>query len=75
MVELVSDFVVCEEGKPISPESARILVSIKYLSSVMNLSTISYGPMCLQYYISYVAKNKYLINLWIGLCLFSLYAV
>lgn len=27
MVELVSDFVVCEEGKPLSPESARILVS------------------------------------------------
>ncbi|KAJ0074962.1 hypothetical protein Patl1_34571 [Pistacia atlantica] len=25
VVELVSDFVVCEEGKPISPESARIL--------------------------------------------------
>ena len=26
VVELVSDFVVCEEGKPLSPESARILV-------------------------------------------------
>ncbi|KAK6156914.1 hypothetical protein DH2020_011162 [Rehmannia glutinosa] len=25
VVELVSDFVVCEEGKPISPESSRIL--------------------------------------------------
>ncbi|XP_058110330.1 uncharacterized protein LOC131253388 [Magnolia sinica] len=25
IVELVSDFVVCEEGKPLSPESARIL--------------------------------------------------
>ncbi|XP_068644214.1 uncharacterized protein [Aristolochia californica] len=25
VVELVADFVVCEEGKPISPESARIL--------------------------------------------------
>ncbi|KAL7205878.1 hypothetical protein ACSBR2_018737 [Camellia fascicularis] len=25
VVELVSDFVVCEEGKPLSPESARIL--------------------------------------------------
>ncbi|KAL2513720.1 Ribosomal protein L10 family protein [Forsythia ovata] len=25
VVELVSDFVVCEEGKPISPEAARIL--------------------------------------------------
>uniref|UniRef100_A0A2P2KT72 Uncharacterized protein MANES_07G013300 n=1 Tax=Rhizophora mucronata TaxID=61149 RepID=A0A2P2KT72_RHIMU len=24
-VELVSDFVVCEEGKPLSPEAARIL--------------------------------------------------
>lgn len=27
VVELVSDFVVCEEGKPISPEASRILVS------------------------------------------------
>ena len=27
MVELISDFVVCDEGKPLSPESARILVS------------------------------------------------
>lgn len=26
-MELVSDFVVCEEGKPLSPEAARILVS------------------------------------------------
>ena len=26
VVELLSDFVVCEEGKPLSPESARILV-------------------------------------------------
>lgn len=26
VVELVSDFVVCEEGTPLSPESARILV-------------------------------------------------
>ena len=26
VVELVSDFVVCEEGKPLSPESSRILV-------------------------------------------------
>lgn len=25
VVELVSDFIVCEEGKPLSPESARIL--------------------------------------------------
>ncbi|KAJ6727708.1 RIBOSOME ASSEMBLY FACTOR MRT4 [Salix koriyanagi] len=25
VIELVSDFVVCEEGKPLSPESARIL--------------------------------------------------
>ncbi|CAI0542996.1 unnamed protein product [Linum tenue] len=25
VVELISDFVVCEEGKPLSPESARIL--------------------------------------------------
>ena len=27
VVELVSDFVVCDEGKPLSPEAARILVS------------------------------------------------
>ena len=26
-VELLSDFVVCEEGKPLSPESSRILVN------------------------------------------------
>ncbi|CAA2982743.1 mRNA turnover 4 homolog [Olea europaea subsp. europaea] len=26
VVELVSDFIVCEEGKPLSPEAARILV-------------------------------------------------
>lgn len=26
IVELVGDFAVCEEGKPISPESSRILV-------------------------------------------------
>ncbi|KAL6003281.1 hypothetical protein ACLOJK_023504 [Asimina triloba] len=25
VVELVSDFVVCEEGQPLSPESARLL--------------------------------------------------
>ncbi|XP_028112324.1 mRNA turnover protein 4 homolog [Camellia sinensis] len=25
LVELVLDFIVCEEGKPLSPESARIL--------------------------------------------------
>ena len=28
MVELVSDFTVCEEGKSLSPESAGILVCI-----------------------------------------------
>lgn len=26
VVELVADYVVCEQGKPLSPESARILV-------------------------------------------------
>lgn len=31
VVELVSDFVVCEEGKPLSPESSRILVSVMVL--------------------------------------------
>ncbi|KAM1552298.1 hypothetical protein ACFXTH_044448 [Malus domestica] len=25
VIELVSDFLVCDEGKPLSPESARIL--------------------------------------------------
>lgn len=28
VIELVSDFVVCEEGKPLSPESSRILVCL-----------------------------------------------
>lgn len=27
IVELVSDFVVCEEGMPLSPEAARTLVN------------------------------------------------
>ncbi|XXG69250.1 hypothetical protein AAC387_Pa06g2171 [Persea americana] len=28
VVELVSDFVVCEEGKPLSPKASRILVRL-----------------------------------------------
>ncbi|XVE48704.1 hypothetical protein DITRI_Ditri01bG0023500 [Diplodiscus trichospermus] len=36
VVELVSDFVVCEEGKPLSPESARILVvHVLYFTSLV----------------------------------------
>ncbi|XVF68101.1 hypothetical protein PTKIN_Ptkin10aG0176100 [Pterospermum kingtungense] len=39
VVELVSDFVVCEEGKPLSPESARILrlLGIKMASFRLHL--------------------------------------
>ncbi|MBA0760291.1 hypothetical protein Gotri_023045, partial [Gossypium trilobum] len=39
VVELVSDFVVCEEGKPLSPESARILrlLGIKMATFRLNL--------------------------------------
>ncbi|GKV24225.1 hypothetical protein SLEP1_g33860 [Rubroshorea leprosula] len=33
VIELVSDFVVCEEGKPLSPESARILRSLLKLKT------------------------------------------
>lgn len=34
VVELVSDFVVCEEGRPLSPEASRILVSVYYYYTV-----------------------------------------
>ncbi|CAN0838700.1 mRNA turnover protein 4 homolog [Linum grandiflorum] len=39
VVELISDFVVCEEGKPLSPESARILrlLGIKMATFRLNL--------------------------------------
>ncbi|KAL2537097.1 mRNA turnover protein 4-like protein [Forsythia ovata] len=39
VVELVSDFVVCEEGKPLSPKSARILrlLSIKMAAFKLHL--------------------------------------
>jgi hypothetical protein len=30
VVELVADHVVCEEGKPLSPEAAHTLVCINY---------------------------------------------
>lgn len=49
VVELVSDYVVCEEGKPISPESSRILVSI---GLDMNFVTLSYERMCMYFGIS-----------------------
>lgn len=31
VVELVADYLVCEEGKPLSPESARILVRFMFM--------------------------------------------
>lgn len=31
VVELVADYLVCEEGKPLSPESARILVCFMFI--------------------------------------------
>ncbi|XP_058752342.1 uncharacterized protein LOC131625505 [Vicia villosa] len=39
VVELVSDFVVCEEGKPLSPEAARILrlMGVKMATFKLNL--------------------------------------
>ncbi|XP_027367602.1 mRNA turnover protein 4 homolog [Abrus precatorius] len=39
VVELVSDFIVCEEGKPLSPEAARILrlLGIKMATFRLNL--------------------------------------
>ncbi|KAK4405059.1 turnover protein 4 [Sesamum angolense] len=44
IVELVSDFVVCEEGKALSPESARILKSVYNHGSVAHLScSVSLG--------------------------------
>ncbi|GFY89328.1 ribosomal protein L10 family protein [Actinidia rufa] len=45
VVELVSDFVVCEEGKPLSPESARILrlLGIKMASFRLHL-VCRWGP-------------------------------
>lgn len=50
VVELVSDFVVCEEGKPLSPEASRILVSylllpISSVSSVVAYSQFKYPIM------------------------------
>lgn len=51
VVELVSDFVVCEEGKPLSPEAARILVSYFYLlfpaSSILLVLTFFIMLECL----------------------------
>lgn len=40
VVELVSDFVVCEEGKPLSPESSRILRLLGMKLAVFNLNLI-----------------------------------
>ncbi|KAI3448310.1 hypothetical protein Pfo_004975 [Paulownia fortunei] len=41
VVELVSDFVVCEEGKPLSPESARILRLLGIKMATFKLHLIS----------------------------------
>ncbi|KAJ6803668.1 mRNA turnover protein 4-like protein [Iris pallida] len=40
VVELVSDFVVCEEGKPISPESARILRLLEIKMATFRLQLV-----------------------------------
>lgn len=40
VVELVSDFVVCEEGKPLSPEAARILRLLGTKMATFRLSLI-----------------------------------
>lgn len=40
VVELVSDFVVCEEGKPLSPESARILRLLGFKMATFKLHLI-----------------------------------
>lgn len=44
VIELVSDFVVCEEGKPLSPEASRILVS--YCIFYLRASWINYLYDC-----------------------------
>jgi len=40
VVELVSDFVVCEEGKPLSPESSRILRLLGIMMATFRLGLI-----------------------------------
>ncbi|KAJ6844501.1 mRNA turnover protein 4-like protein [Iris pallida] len=40
VVELVSDFVVCEEGKPVSPESARILRLLEIKMATFRLQLV-----------------------------------
>ncbi|GLT96909.1 hypothetical protein SLE2022_145000 [Rubroshorea leprosula] len=45
VIELVSDFVVCEEGKPLSPESARILRLLGIKMATFRLHLICrWGP-------------------------------
>ncbi|GLT27897.1 hypothetical protein SLA2020_028650 [Shorea laevis] len=45
VIELVSDFVVCEEGKPLSPESARILRLLEIKMATFRLHLICrWGP-------------------------------
>ena len=45
-MELVSDYVVCEEGKPLSPEAARILVSsFGLLSAVRTIFLDYFSPI------------------------------
>ncbi|KAJ0075041.1 hypothetical protein Patl1_34579 [Pistacia atlantica] len=48
VVELVSDFVVCEEGKPISPESARILVCSGLLAYFLSYSIVGVPSLAAQ---------------------------
>lgn len=43
VLELVSDFLVCDEGKPLSPESARILVCFMPKLSTRQLLFVGIG--------------------------------
>lgn len=51
VIELVSDFVVCEEGKPVSPESARILRLLGMKMATFRLNLICrWSPEDLELY-------------------------
>ncbi|KAG2703741.1 hypothetical protein I3843_06G142100 [Carya illinoinensis] len=51
-VELVSDFIVCEEGKPLSPESARILRLLGIKMATFRLHLIArWNPEELELYV------------------------
>ncbi|KAB1206994.1 hypothetical protein CJ030_MR7G008090 [Morella rubra] len=52
VVELISDFVVCEEGKPLSPESSRILRLLGIKMATFRLHLICrWGPKEFELYI------------------------